>query len=432
MKFIQKMSILLTVLFFLFFIGGCGGSSVSKTSTQEEVKGGKVIANVPADALKEKLLKQKSIDENTTVFGFKAYKITYTTTDEEGKSVKASGVMIIPSSSGVSDSDAQKLESMEAVGLGLVVDCHGTIFSNNEAPSIVIENSKSAKGVGVIYSSLTGFITLQPDYIGFGDSKSHYQPYLLKKSSANSVVDFTKAAIKFAKDNNIPMASDKGIYLTGYSQGGAVALAALDKFQQEGMQVNITTPMDGPYLLDSVAQGVLSLNETKAPSFMAAVAYSYTKTYNKNITEIIKEPYASKLPTLFDGTLTRVEIDKRLTNKVKGDGGLFTNDIVQNYQNSWLKSKLKQNSVVSFTPKNSVKMLHCLGDDIIPYAVAQGAKNIFDNMYNASSVDLISVETAITKNPNTKPRMGHADCALPAYKISSQLFLEARKQLLGY
>jgi alpha/beta superfamily hydrolase len=321
---------------------------------------------------------------------------------------------------------------MKAAGLAMVVDCHGTIFSNNEAPSVAIENSASAKGAGVIFSSLAGFITLQPDYIGFGDSNDHYHPYLLKKSSANAVVDFTKAAIKFAKDNNIPMASNKGIYLTGYSQGGAVVLASLNKFQQEGMQVNIATPMDGPYLLDPIAQGVLSQDKLGVPSFMAAVAYSYTKAYNKDTKELIQEPYASKLPTLFNGSLTREEIDKQLTHKVKGDGGLFTDEIAQNYVGSWFQLRLKQNSVVDFTPTTHVELLHCLGDDVIPYGIAEGTKDVFENVLNAPSIGLTPVEIAITKNPNTELRLGHADCALPAYKVSAFLFSRARKQVLGY
>ena len=418
----------------MFIAVGCGGSTDPGELKVEKLKGGELIADVPANVLKAKLIKKGAAEKNTTVFGFKAYKISYTTTtDDKGKSVKASGVMIVPTSDNADSKTIQKLEYMQAKGLAMVVDCHGTIFSNNEAPSVAIKNSASAEGVGVIYSSISGFVTLQPDYIGFGDSKDHYQAYLLKKSSANSVVDFTKAAIKFAKDNNIPIAKTEDIYLTGYSQGGYVALAALKKFEEEQFNIVLATPMSGPYLLDPIAKTVLSRETIKVPSFMAAVAYSYALTYNHSVDELIQETYASKLPSLFNGSLTRPEIDKELTTKIKGSDGLFTDSIVTNYEGSWFQKELQINSVVDFTPKAPIEMLHCLGDDVIDYRISQATQNAFTNQLNANYVNLTPVEVAITKDPQTKLRLGHVDCALPAYKVSAFMFATMRKQTpLGY
>ena len=417
----------------MFIAVGCGGSSDPGELKVEKIKGGELIADVPANILKNKLIEKGSADKNTTIFGFKAYKIPYTTTDDKGKKVKASGVMVVPTSENADGKTIQTLEFMRAKGLAMAVDCHGTIFSNEEAPSVSIGNSASAEGVGVIFSSMLGFITLQPDYVGFGDSKEHYQAYLLKESSANSVVDFTKAAIEFAKANNIPIATSKDIYLTGYSQGGYVALAALKKFEAEQFNVVMATPMAGPYLLDPIAGTVLSSETIKVPSFMAAVAYSYAKTYDKKVTELIQEPYASKLPSLYDGSLTRPEIDKKLTTKIKGSGGLFTNSIAANYQGSWFQKSLQANSVVDFTPKTPVEMLHCLGDDVVNYQISQATQNAFVNQLGANHVNLTPVEIAITKNPQTQLRLGHVDCALPSYKVSAFMFATMRKKTpLGY
>ena len=417
----------------MFIAVGCGGSSDPGELKVDKVKGGELIADVPANILKAKLIEKDSADKNTTVFGFKAYKIPYTTTDDKGKKVKASGVMVVPTAENADGKTMQTLEFMKAKGLAMVVDCHGTIFSNDEAPSVSIKNSASAEGVGIIYSSLSGFVTLQPDYIGFGDSKEHYQAYLLKQSSANSVVDFTKAAIEFAKANNIAIATSKDIYLTGYSQGGYVALAALKKFEAEQYNVIMATPMAGPYLLDPIAGTVLSSDTIKVPSFMAAVAYAYAKTYDKDVKELIQEPYASKLPSLYNGSLIRPEIDKELTTKIKGDGGLFTDSIATNYQGSWFQKSLQANSVVDFTPKTAVEMLHCLGDDVVDYNVSKGTRDAFVNQLGANHVNLIPVEIAITKNPLTKLRLGHIDCALPSYKVSAYMFATMRKNTpLGY
>ena len=417
----------------MFIAVGCGGSSDPGELKVEKVKGGELIADVPANVLKARLIEKGLAEKNTTIFGFKAYKIPYTTTDDKGKKVNASGVMIVPTSENADGKTIQTLEFMKAKGLAMAVDCHGTIFSNDEAPSVLIENSASAEGVGVIFSSISGFITLQPDYIGFGDSKEHYQAYLLKESSANSVVDFTKAAIEFAKANNIPLVATKDIYLTGYSQGGFVALAALKKFEAEEFNVVMATPMAGPYLLDPIAGTVLSSDTIKVPSFMAAVAYSYATTYDKKVTELIQEPYASKLPSLYNGSLTRPEIDKKLTTKIKGSNGLFTDSIVANYNGSWFQKELQANSVVDFTPKTPVEMLHCLGDDVIDYKISQATQDAFVNQLGANHVNLTPVEVAITKDPQTGLRLGHVDCALPSYKVSAYMFTTMRKNTpLGY
>jgi len=429
MKIVTKLLVLVTAI---FFIAGCGGSSDPGELKVERVKGGELIANMPSDLLKSTLVKEGKIDKNQTVFGYKAYKIPYTTTDDLNNTVKASGIMVVPTDYNADEETTQKIKGMSKIGFAMVVNCHGTIFSNDEAPTVLVERSLSPQDdkVGILFSSISGFVTLQPDYIGFGDSKGHYQPYLLENSSANSVVDFTKAAIKFAKDNNIPLVASKDIYLTGYSQGGFVALAAQEKFEKEGYNLKLTMPMDGPYLLDPIAQGVLSQDKLPIPSFMAAVAYSYAKTYpNIDIHDLIQEPFASKLDSLFDGSLNRVEIDKELTHNTKGDGGLFTDEIAENYVGSNFQMALKQNGVVDFHANSKIKLVHCQKDNVIPYTIAQGAKQAFADYFD-TDVDLIPVEAVFP--PKAGKDYDHATCASPAYKITAGTFAQMRAATIGY
>jgi pimeloyl-ACP methyl ester carboxylesterase len=422
MKYLVNIAFL--ALFFVF--SGCGGSSLDEPQ-KVAFKDGELIADFPANLIKEDLLKKGLIDKNTTVFGFRAYKLSYTTKDDEGKELNASGVIIVPSDLTLNQEDKAKLEQMKAIGLSIVVDNHGTVFANKEAPSVLIANTMMPEGSGVIYSSLAGFITLQADYIGFGDSKEHYHPYLLKNSSANAVVDFYKKALEFLSENNIAKVNS-GIFLSGYSQGGYVTLAALKKFEEEHIAVNIATPMAGPYLLDPIAQSVLSLEEIAIPSFMAAVAHSYATLYKQDITSLIQEPYASKLSRLFDSKeYTREEIDKELTTKVKGENGLFSDEIVQNYQGSWFQNALKANSVVDFAPQTPVKLIQCKGDSVVPYAISEASQNIFANYFD-TEVDLIPVEDTL----GLANYLDHVACAKYAYMIANNIFVEYRKATIGY
>jgi len=423
----------LVVTIATLLIVGCGSSSdPGEIVTQEEIKNGKLIADFPANILKSTLLEQGAITPEQTVFGFKAYKIPYITKDANGKDVNASGVMVVPSSLGCDENTTKNLELMKQIGLATVVDCHGTIFSNQEAPSVEMETTSEPAGAAVILSSLSGFITLQPDYIGFGDSKNHPQEYLIEKSSSTAVVDFIKAAQKFAKDNNIKWVESNQMYLTGYSQGGFVATAALEDIEKENFNLRLAAPMAGPYLLDPIAQGVLAQDNIEVPSFMAATANSYSIVYKQDIKELIQEPYASKLSTIFDGSLTREEIDKELTTKVKGDDGLFSDELVANYDTSWFRLELLNNSVVDFSPKTPIKLLHCLGDDVIPYQISEVTRDVFNDQLGATYVDLTPIEVAITQDPETSMRLGHAECGVYAYSVVAHIFAEDRKNSLGY
>ena len=404
----------------LLFIG-CG-DSLSQPS-QEEVKGGELLVNFSGLAIKGSLIEKGLIDANQTVYGYKAYKIPYTTRDEEGAEVKVSGLFVIPT--GLPEIVHTTL------GLSMVSDDHGTIFANREAPSVIADNSGAPDGSPIITTALGGFATLQPDYIGFGDSNSHYHPFVLKDSLANATVDFIKQVKIFSKDNNITL--NNQLFLTGYSEGGYASMATLKKIEDEQiseLKVSMTAPMAGPYALKAMADGVLSQPKLGVPSFMANVGYAYAKANGQEVSSIINEPYASKLPTLFNGDLERTEIDPQLSYDTTGATGLFTEAITSDYFKSdtnWFKVSLTENSVHAWTPTTPVRLVHCEGDDVIPYGISQLTERTMKAM-GATNVALVPVEKALGLNT----KVGHADCGPLAYKVATGMFAEVRKQTIGY
>jgi len=404
---------------FLFI--GCG-DGLSKP-TNEVVKGGELFVNFPSSSIKPGLVEAGLIDANRTVYGYKAFKIPYTTTDEKGNEVKASGLFVIPT--GLPTVVTTQL------GLSMVSDDHGTIFANNEAPSVIADNTGTPEGSSVLLTSLGGFATLQPDYIGFGDSNDHYHPFVLKDSLANATVDFIKKVKIFSKDNNITL--NNQLFLTGYSEGGYAAMATLKKIEEEqltDLQVTMTAPMAGPYALKAMADGVLSQPKLSVPSFMANVGYAYAKSEGKEVNSIINEPYASKLPTLFNGELERVKIDPQLTTDTTGAKGLFTQAFVADYfthDSNWFKVAVTENSLHAWVPTTPVRLVHCEGDDVIPYAISQLTEGTMKAM-GATNVALVPVEK--TLGLNTK--VGHGSCGSLAYSVATTMFAEVRKQTIGY
>jgi len=405
----------------LFVLVGCGGGK-DFNSSNESLVGGKEIANYSAKEVTNYAKEKGYISSTKELYGFKAYKIPYTTTDGKGNIVHASGVMVVPTIDDASSELKDKYNKLQSSGFAFVLDCHGTIFANKEAPSELIAQSKNPEGTGLLFSSLGGFITLQPDYIGFGDSKEHYHPYLLEKPSANSVKDFLQASIEFAQNNGIKLKPKQDTYLTGYSEGGYVALVALEALEDDFYNIKIAAPMDGPYILEPFGDAIMGMDSIDAPSFVANFLYSYAKYYGKSIKSIIQKPYADNLNELLSGKYTREQIDAILPSKLNGSNGLIKDSFIKSYSTSWLRVKLLKNSAIDldFTaPRSEIRLIHCRGDNVIPYKIATESKKYFKAV--GANVELITVEDRINSSP-----LKHIECALPAYKIALDIFTKDR------
>jgi len=417
MKQILKTILLVTPLLFL----GCGDGLDSPKN--ETFKGGELFVNFSGAAIKPGLVKAGAVEANGTVYGYKAFKIPYTTRDEKGNEVKVSGLFVIPT--GLPDIVNTTL------GLSMVADDHGTIFANAEAPTVIANSSGAPDGSAILLTSVGGFATLQPDYIGFGDSNEHYHPFILKDSLANATVDFIKQVKVFAKDNDIKL--NNQLFLTGYSEGGYASMATLKKIEEEqltDLTVTMAAPMAGPYAVKLMADGVLSQPRVAVPSFMANLGYSYAKANNQEVNVLINEPYASKLATLFNGDLDRTKIDPELTTVTTGANGLFVQSFVSNYftqDDHWFKEAVTKNNLHAWVPTTAVRLVHCEGDDVIPYAISQLTEGTMKAM-GASDVQLIPVEAIL----GLDSKLGHGACASPAYGVATKIFATVRKQTIGY
>jgi hypothetical protein len=413
-KLLKRLMIVISIL----IISGCGGLDAP---SNEPVQGGEVLVDFSPTLMKNTLIDAQYADENTTVFGYKAFKIPYTTRDEKGNELKASGLFVIPT--GLPD-------MVKSLGLSMVSDDHGTIFTNSEAPSVIADNTGAPDGASIILTALGGFATLQPDYIGFGDSSEHYHPFVLKDSLANATVDFIKQVKVFARDNNITL--NNQLFLTGYSEGGYAAMATLKKIEEEAidLSVSMAAPMAGPYALKTMADAVLSQPKLVVPSFMANVAYAYGQAYEQDIDSFVNDPYAGKLPSLFSGEFNEIEIDAALTQVTTGESGLFKSSFVNDYfisENNWFKEAATTNNVHAWVPTSPVKLVHCQGDDVIPYSISQLTEGTMKAM-GASSVSLVPVESTLGLDYNVT----HRECALLGYTVTTGIFSQIRKATIGY
>jgi len=406
MKKIVKILAVVTPLFFI----GCGSSS-SNSTEDSGIKGGEMVVDFSASRMKKLLVDQGMITEKETVFGYKAYKIPYITTDDRSLELNASGLLVIPT--GVPS-------IVEESGLSMVSDGHGAIFKNIDAPTVHASTYGTPTGAPILLTSIGGFATLQADYIGFGDSNRHYHPSGLKKSSANSVVDFIKQVKIFAKENNIKL--NQQLFLTGFSEGGYTTMASLKKVEEEvtNLSVSMAIPMASTYSMKKRSDKELLIN----PASDANTAYAYARAYDIELSSIFNEPYLSRIPTLFDGTNSMEEINKQLTTKATGEGGLFNETISDA---DWLKKAIVENSVGSWGAETTIRLINCEGDEVAPFSEANVTIGEMREM-GAENIEIISLE----KRLGLSQKLGHMECAVPLYKLATEIFADERKATIGY
>jgi alpha-beta hydrolase superfamily lysophospholipase len=134
------------------------------------------------------------------------HRLIYYTTDGKGLPIKASGLVSVPVKAPGAPSPVLSYQ-------------HATLFNDARAPS----NHAVASEVAVVLASL-GYIVVAADYVGYGVSRGALHPYLLAQPSAAAVLDLLTAAQRWRHQAGI---ADNGqLFLSGYSQGGYVTLAA--------------------------------------------------------------------------------------------------------------------------------------------------------------------------------------------------------------
>lgn len=365
---------------------------LSHTSCEKEVvAAAPIAANVPAEAspyvsselllsVPKDLLQQLVISKGYNTYGsevqygISVYRLVYTTT-YQGRSIHASGLVCMP----------QRMVAPAPV----ISAQHGTIFAHADAPS----NFRELSGFELFASA--GYVMLLPDYIGFGASKDILHPYYDQQHSALAVVDMIKAAKALYKQHEVPV-SDK-LFLVGYSEGGYVTLAAQKEIETNpahGLKVTASAAGAGGYNLVEMLANIKSGVPYPYPAYLTFVlqAYNTTNNWDRPLTDFFREPYASKLPSLFDGSKSGSAINRELTTDPKQ---LFSASFFEGLQHSQqevaLKEALQANSLLDWVPQSPTRLYHGTTDNIVPFSNSQKTYEQF-RQAGAQHLEFIPVE----------------------------------------
>jgi dienelactone hydrolase len=204
-----------------------------------------------------------------------------------------------------------------------------------------------------------GYIYLAADYIGGGVSHDLH-PYYHAETTANAVVDLLRAARDWTRAQG--MTYPRPLLLTGFSQGGHATMAAhraLQMLDDPDLQVTASAPIAGVYDLGEIGIRFAILEpEAVNALYIAYIANSYSAIYGQPLDSFLREPYASQVPRLFDGTNTGAEIIAALPATIEG---LIQPEMLEQLragERTWFADAMADNDVYDWMPAVPVRLYY--------------------------------------------------------------------------
>ena len=369
---------LLVFLISTFLFISCEESSIENDiNTDEYLLDYELLDTFEASQLQTLIrLFDPNINTDVLLYDIDVYRVSYLT-QYQGETTEASGLICMPAEARV-------------VNFPFFLGFHASISSHAEAPS----NFSSPLGTGLEFFGSLGYITLIPDYLGFGDATEFLHPYLVRESVTGVSADMVKAAEEMMATLGQTYVSD--LYLAGYSQGAYNAMASLYALENENLlpewDVVATAAGGGTYDLPALTADIIDNDAYSSPELLAFLIWSYHNYYDLagDASQYFQEPYASLIPDLFDGSLTLGEIKPQLTEDLSQ---LLDEDFLEEFRNgdeNTISNILAENSVPAWAVDSPVNLLHAPNDEVLSISNSQEFLSQLENA-GASNITFTSL-----------------------------------------
>jgi len=226
------------------------------------------------------------------------YRLNYETIGAKSEPTTSTGALMVPSGS------ASGCQGPRPI----VEYAHGTSpIKNYDMAQLSGSNASSEGLILAALFAAEGYIVVAPNYAGYDSSTLSYHPYLVGAQQAAEMMDVLMAARSALPVAVAPTVTDNHkLFVTGYSQGGYVAMAATSAMQAAGQTVTASAPMSGPYALAAFGDA-LFLGEVNgsATENVALLANGYQNAYGNlysEPTDVFATPYANDIAGLLPST----------------------------------------------------------------------------------------------------------------------------------
>ena len=289
-------------------LAGCGsdsGTATVNTGTQEgtllydppfriaSLNAADFAAQLGATAAGQSLL---AIAQAPTC-GVDFYHLEYNTVGGKGEATTASGALLVPTGAAPACSGPRPI----------VLYAHAT-QADKTANLADITNTNNTEGalIAAVFAA-QGYIVVAPNYAGYDTSSLPYHPYVNADQQSQDMIDALTAARTALPHTLAAATSDNGkLFITGYSQGGHVAMATHRALQAAGKPVTASAPMSGPYALlayvDAIYFGSVPIGATE---FVPLLTTSYQQSYGNLYTtpaQAFEATYAGYIDGLLPST----------------------------------------------------------------------------------------------------------------------------------
>ncbi len=313
-------------------------------------------------------------------YSVNVYKVTYYT-NFEGSKILVSGLVCVP--------------NIEGESFPIMSFQNGTNTSHSEAPTV---NYNGDFFKYLESAASMGYIVLIPDYIGFGASEDIVHPYVHKSSTIQTVNNFIEAVSEMYDNKFLPAGWNKDVFLMGYSQGGWASLAShqyISSLTNSEINLRASSCGAGPYDLSIVQNFMFSEPTYPQPVYMAytGVSYSSLGLIDDPLSDYFNEPFATNLPSYFDGSMSNGQINEKLNDTV---AVLVTESFLTGFNDSPkfedFRNAMDANSVYGWDVKQPVRLYHGTADIYVPPTTSETVYQEFIEAGASSNVTYIELE----------------------------------------
>ncbi|MCE3607953.1 prolyl oligopeptidase family serine peptidase [Massilia sp. P8910] len=296
---------------------GCGGSPASHDAADNTAAGrGALLRDSPIRVLSldvagvgsqlNKFGTQLLVVAGAPKCGIDFHHVAYNTVGAAGEPTTASAAMLVPTGADPACGGKRPL----------VLYGHGSSFQRKLNMADITDMTNEGAGrvatPAALYAA-QGYIVVAPNYAGYDTSRLSYHPHHIADQQSKDMIDALSAARTALAGLAHPVGENGKLFITGYSEGGYVAMATHRAMQAAGITVTASAPQSGSYAesLDYEALGASgALDDPRAFSLSSKLQLvmqitAWQKAYGNlyaSPSEVYSGTYAGTLESLLPTT----------------------------------------------------------------------------------------------------------------------------------